>query len=106
MYWLLCAARAAAEALPMLSFAAIRATASTGALPWVHPNIPLRGRCDRPVGGAPPSSVQSGLFLGRRERPRGTRAPLLAEHQPQLLRRFELRRVRAEGRTRLGEIER
>ena len=50
--------------------------------------------------------VQRGLLLGGGERPGGARAPLLAEHEAQLLRRFQLGLVGTEGRARLLELER
>jgi hypothetical protein len=50
--------------------------------------------------------VHRGLLLGRRERPRGPRAPLLAEDEPELLRRAQLRLVGTERGARLGQVER
>src|SRR3954471_23633174 len=51
--------------------------------------------------------VQRGLLLRRRERPRGLRAALLAEREPQVARRAQaVGMVGAEGRARLVEIER
>jgi hypothetical protein len=50
--------------------------------------------------------VQGGLLLSGGKRPRRARTSLLAEHETQLLRRFELRLVRAERRARLRQLER
>src|SRR5262249_51366776 len=49
--------------------------------------------------------VQRGLFLCRWKRPRGPRPPLLAEHEPQLLRWSQLSLVGAERRARLRQVE-
>src|ERR1700733_3790997 len=75
-YWLLWAARAAAEALPMLSFAAMQPPPLLGAwLPWVHPNIPLRREILRVRSrGAPPLyglGFQRALRRSRRHVRRG-----------------------------------
>jgi hypothetical protein len=51
------------------------------------------------------SGVQGGLFLCGGERPRGARAALLAEDEPQLLRGGELSLVGTEGGAGLGEIQ-
>ena len=50
-------------------------------------------------------SVQRRLFLRRGERPRRTRAALLAKDETQLLRRRELRLVWPEGGAGLGQLQ-
>ena len=117
-YWLLRAARAASSALLNLPFADIVAPPSRK-LAVRRPILPTaaataraprrmwtdRGRAPAAPAG-PALGVQRGLFLSRGERPGGAGAALLAEHEAQLRRRFQLRLVRTEGRARLLERER
>ena len=71
-----------------------------------RPHRHARGELDRPPRRADENlGVQRGLFLRRWERPRGARAALLAEHEPQLLRRRELRLGGTEGGAGLGEVQ-
>ncbi len=50
--------------------------------------------------------MQRGLLLCRGERPGGSRTALLAKDEAQLLRWFELRLARTEGRAGLIQLER
>jgi hypothetical protein len=49
--------------------------------------------------------MQSGLFLGRRKRPSGARATLLAEHEAQLLGWSELGLGGTESGAGLGQVQ-
>ena len=80
------------------------ATASAESFQVRNQYTPLRARPYTRQGAS--LGVQRGLLLRGGKRPSGTRAALLAEHEAQLLRWFELRIVRPEGRTRLCQLER